>query len=85
MAMLPEEYRHEPAIALAGGLDGLDVVHQILKEAADHLTEDGLLIMEIGHNQSEIEQAFPQLPCTWLETSAGSQFVLMIRRCDLPT
>ena len=77
MATLPEEYCHEPAIALAGGLDGLDIVYRILREAADHLTEDGLLIMEIGHNQAEIEQVFPQLSCTWLETSAGDQFVLM--------
>lgn len=83
MATLPEEYRHEPAIALAGGLDGLDIVHRILREAADHLTENGLLIMEIGHNQAEIEQAFPQLSCTWLEASAGDQFLLMVRRCDL--
>lgn len=83
MATLPEEYCHEPAIALAGGLDGLDIVYRILREAADHLTEDGLLIMEIGHNQAEIEQVFPQLSCTWLETSAGDQFVLMVRRRDL--
>lgn len=84
MSALPEEYRHEPQLALAGGSDGLDIVRRIFREAAGHLTEDGLLIMEIGHNQAEVEQAFPQLPCTWLETSAGDQFVLMIRRDDLP-
>lgn len=84
MATLPEEYRHEPDIALAGGSDGLDSIQRILEEAASYLTEDGLLIMEIGHNQAAIEQAFPQLPCTWLETSAGDQFVLMLKRCDLP-
>lgn len=83
MASLPEEYRHEPDIALAGGLDGLDTIYRILKEAVNHLTEEGLLIMEIGHNQAAIEQAFPQLPCTWLETNAGDQFVLMIKRRDL--
>lgn len=84
MNVLPEEYRHEPYIALAGGSDGLDIIHQIFTEAARHLTEDGLLIMEIGHNQAEVERAFPQLPCTWLETSSGDQFVLMVKRCDLP-
>lgn len=83
MASLPEEYRHEPDIALAGGLNGLDTIYRILKEAVNHLTEEGLLIMEIGHNQAAIEQAFPQLPCTWLETNAGDQFVLMIKRRDL--
>lgn len=84
MAMLPEEYHHEPSVALAGGSDGLDIIRRIFKEAAHHLTEDGLLIMEIGHNQAEVERAFPQLPCTWLETSSGDQFVLMVRRGDLP-
>lgn len=84
MATLPEEYRHEPDIALAGGVDGLDIIRRIFSEAAGHLTENGLLIMEIGHNQAIIEQAFPRLACTWLETSGGDQFVLMIRSCDLP-
>jgi len=84
MATLPEEYGHEPSIALAGGVDGLDIVRRIFEGAAHYLTEDGLLIMEIGHNQAELELAFPQLPCTWLETGEGDQFVLMIRRGDLP-
>lgn len=84
MAMLPEEYHHEPSVALAGGSDGLEIISQIFTEAAHHLTEDGLLIMEIGHNQAEVEQIFPQLPCTWLETGSGDQFVLMVRRGDLP-
>lgn len=83
MAMLPEEYHHEPSVALAGGSDGLDIIRRIFTEAARHLTEDGLLIVEIGHNQAEVERAFPQLSCTWLETSSGDQFVLMVRRGDL--
>ncbi|BBL35096.1 50S ribosomal protein L3 glutamine [Nitrosomonas stercoris] len=83
MAALPAEYRHEPTIALAGGLDGLDIVQHILQEAPNYLTEDGLLIIEIGHNQAKIEQIFPHLPCIWLETSAGNQFVLMVKRSDL--
>jgi ribosomal protein L3 glutamine methyltransferase len=83
MTTLPEEYQHEPVIALAGGPNGLDIAHKILEEAANYLTENGLLIMEIGHNQAEMMQAFPHLPCTWLETSAGDQFVFMVRRCDL--
>src|SRR5690606_22243616 len=84
MATLPEEYRHEPKIALAGGQDGLDIIRRIFDEASRHLTENGLLIMEIGHNREMLEQAFPQLPCTWLETSGGDQFVLMVKRAELP-
>lgn len=84
MAALPEEYLHEPRIALAGGIDGLDIIRRIFNEAGKHLTENGLLIVEIGHNQAVIEQAFPRLSCTWLDTSAGDQYVLMIKRSDLP-
>ncbi|HRQ05580.1 MAG TPA: 50S ribosomal protein L3 N(5)-glutamine methyltransferase [Nitrosomonas halophila] len=84
MAALPEEYRHEPEIALAGGQDGLDIIRRIFDEAGRHLTENGLLIMEIGHNREVLEQAFPRLPCTWLETSGGDQFVLMVKRAELP-
>lgn len=84
MAALPEEYRHEPEVALAGGIDGLDFVHRILQDASRYLTADGLLIMEIGHNRAVFERTFPQLPCTWLETSAGDEFVVLINAGDLP-
>lgn len=84
MASLPEEYLHEPEIALAGGIDGLDVIRRIVSQAAHYLTKNGLLILEIGHNRQAFENAFPQLPCTWLETSGGDDFVVMIKRCDLP-
>lgn len=83
MATLPEEYCHEPAIALAGGPDGLAITRTILNEAANYLAEEGLLIVEIGHNRDILEQSFPRLPFTWLETSAGDQFVFMLKRSDL--
>ena len=83
MAALPEEYRREPQLALASGEDGLDFVRIILKEAASHLNPKGVLIVEIGNNQSELEQAFPELPFTWLDTAAGDQFVFMLHREDL--
>lgn len=83
MASLPEEYRREPQLALASGEDGLDFVRIILKEAAAHLTPKGVLIVEIGNNQSELERAFPELPFTWLDTAAGDQFVFMLHREDL--
>ena len=83
MAALPEEYRREPELALASGEDGLDFVRIILKEAAAHLNPKGVLIVEIGNNQSELERAFPELPFTWLDTAAGDQFVFMLHREDL--
>ena len=83
MTMLPEEYRREPVLALASGEDGLDFVRIILKEAADHLNPKGVLVVEIGNNQSELERAFPETPFTWLDTAAGDQFVFMLHREDL--
>jgi ribosomal protein L3 glutamine methyltransferase len=84
MATLPEEYRHEPRDALASGEDGLEATRAILLEAANHLTEQGILIVEIGHNREALEQAFPQTPFTWLETSAGDEFVFLLNRDQLP-
>ena len=83
MAALPEEYRREPGLALASGEDGLDFTRLILKEAAAHLNPKGVLIVEIGNNQHELEQAFPEIPFTWLDTAAGDQFVFMLHREDL--
>ena len=83
MAVLPEEYRREPLMALASGEDGLDFVRILLKEAAQHLNPDGVLVVEIGHNKDELERAFPRLSFVWLDTSAGDRFVFMLRRKDL--
>ena len=84
MAALPEEYRREPQLALASGEDGLDFTRIILREAANHLNPEGVLVVEIGHNRDELEQAFPETPFTWLDTSAGDQHVFMLRCEDLP-
>ncbi|MDO8438014.1 MAG: 50S ribosomal protein L3 N(5)-glutamine methyltransferase [Nitrosomonadaceae bacterium] len=84
MAALPAEYRHEPRNALASGEDGLEATQAILREAASHLTSEGMLIVEIGHNRVALEQIFPQTPFTWLETSAGDGFVFMLKRDHLP-
>ena len=83
MAVLPEEYQHEPSTALASGVDGLDAIRYILLNAADYLTEQGLLIVEIGHNRDVLLEAFPKLPFTWLETSAGDEFVFLLMRGQL--
>jgi ribosomal protein L3 glutamine methyltransferase len=83
VAKLPPEYLHEPELSLGSGRDGLDATRLILKHAADHLTENGILIVEIGHNREVLEEAYPDLPFTWLEVSAGDQFVFMLHRNDL--
>jgi ribosomal protein L3 glutamine methyltransferase len=84
MAELPEEYRHEPRNALASGADGLEATRQILNEASGHLTDQGILVVEIGHNRDSLERAFPEMPFTWLETSAGDEFVFLLKRDQLP-
>jgi ribosomal protein L3 glutamine methyltransferase len=83
VAALPQEYLHEPELALGSGTDGLDATRRILAEAADHLNPNGLLIVEIGHNRDALEQAFPALPFVWLDVQAGDEFVFLLRREDL--
>jgi len=83
VAALPQEYLHEPELALGSGRDGLDATRLILKHAAQHLTENGILVVEIGHNRDVLEAAYPSLPFTWLDVSAGDEFVFMLHRNDL--
>lgn len=83
MALLPNEYRNEPQLALGSGTDGLDHTHTILREAADYLTDDGVLIVEIGHNRDALLDAYPELPFIWLDTSGGNQFVFLLQKQDL--
>ena len=83
MRALPREYRREPRLALAGGRDGLALVHRMLAQAAAHLKPEGLLVVEIGHNRAAFEKAYPRLPFIWLDTSAGDEYVFMLRREDL--
>ena len=83
VAALPQEYLHEPKMALGSGHDGLDATRIILKHAAQHLNPSGILIVEIGHNRDVLEAAYPDLPFTWLDVSAGDEFVFMLHRNDL--
>ena len=83
MARLPAEYRHEPALALGAGDDGMDVVRRILREAKDHLTENGMIIVEVGDGLEAVEAMYPGLPLTWLTVSGGDDQVFMARAEDL--
>jgi ribosomal protein L3 glutamine methyltransferase len=77
MKKLPDEYRHEPALALAAGMDGLDLVHRILAHARSHLNPRGLLVCEIGGNRRALERAYPELEFAWPEVSdPGTVFML---------
>ncbi|SAK53843.1 50S ribosomal protein L3 N(5)-glutamine methyltransferase [Caballeronia ptereochthonis] len=84
MQALPEEYRHEPALALAGGADGMDVVRRIVRDARKWLTEDGVLVVEIGNERPNVEAALGGLDLVWLSTSAGDDNVFLIQAADLP-
>lgn len=78
MARLPPEYLAEPQIALEGGADGMDLVRQIVAGAAERLTDDGILIVEIGNEREFAEAAFGHLGLTWLTTSAGDDMVFLL-------
>jgi ribosomal protein L3 glutamine methyltransferase len=80
MAALPPEYRAEPALALDGGEDGMDFVRHLLVHALEHMTDDAVLVLEIGHERVHFERAFPTLPVVWLRTSAGADSVVLITR-----
>ena len=80
MLALPAEYQAEPALALAGGDDGMDLVRRILREAPQHMTVDAVLVLEIGNERAHFEHAFRRLEVAWLETSAGDDQVLLVTR-----
>ena len=80
MSELPEEYRAEPELALAGGDDGMDFVRALLRDAPGQLTQDGVLVLEIGNERAHFEAAFPGLPVVWLPTSSGEDQVLLLTR-----
>jgi ribosomal protein L3 glutamine methyltransferase len=83
MAQLPSEYRNEPQLALGSGTAGLNHTHTLLREAANYLNDDGVLIVEIGHNRDALYEAYPNVPFVWLDTSGGDQFVFIISKQDL--
>jgi len=83
MRRLPPEYRHEPALALASGRDGLDFVRRLLAEVRGRLTDDGVLVIEIGEGRRIVERTFPDATFTWLTTAGGTGLVLLTTAADL--
>ena len=80
MAALAPEYRAEPVLALAGGSDGMDFISQLLRDAPARMSQDAVLVLEIGNERKFFEARFAQLPVFWLETSAGEDQVLLVTR-----
>jgi ribosomal protein L3 glutamine methyltransferase len=85
MEALPAEYRAEPALALAGGADGMDFVRQLFKDAPTRMTQHAVLVLEIGNEIEHFLAAFPELEVAWLDTSAGDDQVLLLTREALLT
>jgi len=77
-ADMPSEFHHEPALGLACGEDGLDLVRRLLAEAADHLTDNGTLVVEVGNSQVHVEALYPEVDFTWLEFTRGGHGVFLL-------
>jgi ribosomal protein L3 glutamine methyltransferase len=82
-AALPGEYAHEPKLGLAAGADGLDIALRILRDAADHLADDGLLIVEVGESEHALNALLPGVPFVWIEFKVGPMGVFALERHDL--
>lgn len=83
MAELPAEFKAEPVLALAGGDDGMDFIRQLFNDAAQHMSENTVLVLEIGNERENFERAFPGLDPLWFETSAGADQVMLLTRQQL--
>lgn len=83
LRQLPDEFQHEPALGLAAGDDGLDIVVRILKAAAGHLADKGILVVEVGYSQQALMELFPKIPFLWLEFEYGGEGVFLLERDQL--
>ncbi|MFQ6370527.1 50S ribosomal protein L3 N(5)-glutamine methyltransferase [Shewanella sp. YIC-542] len=83
LASMPEEYQHEPELGLASGNDGLDLTKQIIANAADYLTDTGLLVVEVGNSMVHLMEQFPQVPFTWVSLQRGGDGVFVLTKDQL--
>jgi ribosomal protein L3 glutamine methyltransferase len=83
MENLPDEYKHEPELGLACGFDGLDLVRKMLQQASSKLNEKGVLFVEVGNSQVHLQEAYPEIPFTWIEFSAGGHGVIDLTKEQL--
>lgn len=83
MSDLPEEYHHEPELALAAGDDGLDLVEIMIAKAADHLNDGGWMFVEVGNSEVHMEQRFPGLEVTWIEFEHGGHGIFAVSKAAL--
>ena len=83
LASMPQEYQHEPELALASGDDGLDFTRRLLEQAADYLSDSGVLVVEVGNSWVALEQTFPNIPFVWLEFAEGDAGVFVLTRDQL--
>jgi ribosomal protein L3 glutamine methyltransferase len=83
LSSMPAEYRHEPALALGSGRDGLGAIRRILREAIHFLSPEGLLVAEVGNSWEALEAAFPDIPFTWIELEQGGHGVFVLTAGEL--
>ncbi len=83
ISSMPEEFRQEPLLGLAAGQDGLDIVRRILQEAGHYVSQNGILIVEVGNSEAAVIAQYPQLPFIWLEFEFGGQGVFLLQARDL--
>lgn len=83
IAEMSSEFQHEPLLGLAAGLDGLDIAHRILASAREHLTDHGVLIVEVGNSQFALTEAYPELPFQWLDFDRGGDGVFLLTAAQL--
>jgi len=83
MRELPGEYRHEPTLALASGVDGMDFLRRFMPELRSHLTARGMALVEIGDGREAFEALWPELHVEWMATSAGDSLVFLVQASDL--